>query len=36
MRIKIVKDKQGEQYSLEIFQGRDEIKKDYHDQEKRF
>ena len=29
MKTKIVKDKQGEQYSLEIFQGKDEIKNEY-------
>jgi len=29
MRIKKVKDKQGDRYSLEIFQGKDEIKKEY-------
>ena len=29
MRIKKVKDKQGDRYSLEIFQGKDEIKNEY-------
>ena len=29
MRIKKVKDKQGDRYSLEIFQGKDEIQKEY-------
>src|SRR3972149_4612645 len=29
MKTKIVKDKQGEQYSLEIFQGKDEIENEY-------